>query len=366
MSDAETELPVEIRVSEAAEALVALHNLTGDYVRCDALEVGCAWFDKIQKASSPELQDLIARHRSVEGFAVAWFGLIGMAVEGPTSIDGLLACLEDASADDVWLQVLGLYNRSAPEPEVREAMLAAGHGQLEPLKRKLPDLDSHTRAHVTGVVRALDGDAERARSTIVRTLRLWHEDVFRDEWREIEPIVERDAAVKRRLAARMSAAELVEEATNGIELVPEIGVSRLLLIPTYLDRPWATTGRQLGTSIICYPVAEDALSPSEDDARMRRLLRLSKVLADENRLRAIRLLAETSCSLQELADHLGIRKSTMHHHLAALRSAGLLRIRMNEKRYSLRRNAVSELSALLDEYVGADPEARARRAPRRR
>jgi len=55
--------------------------------------------------------------------------------------------------------------------------------------------------------------------------------------------------------------------------------------------------------------------------------------------------------LQEIADEFGVAKTTMHHHLATLRTAGLVRAQSNDKLYSLRRNMLSEVSELLDAYL---------------
>jgi DNA-binding IclR family transcriptional regulator len=55
--------------------------------------------------------------------------------------------------------------------------------------------------------------------------------------------------------------------------------------------------------------------------------------------------------LQEFADEFGVAKTTMHHPLAALRTAGLVRVTSNDKVYSLRHNMLSEVSELLDVYL---------------
>ena len=65
---------------------------------------------------------------------------------------------------------------------------------------------------------------------------------------------------------------------------------------------------------------------------------------------------ESMKSLQELADYLGLAKSTMHHHLTILRSAGLVRVRMKgngDMHYSLRRDLIPDTAALLQGYLGA-------------
>ena len=83
---------------------------------------------------------------------------------------------------------------------------------------------------------------------------------------------------------------------------------------------------------------------------MQRVQRLAGVLSDRSRLVALRLLAGRQMTLQELADELGVRKSTMHHHLSLLRAAGLLRVPFGTKAYSLRREPLRELGVALNEF----------------
>ena len=72
----------------------------------------------------------------------------------------------------------------------------------------------------------------------------------------------------------------------------------------------------------------------------------------------LRALANSGATLQELADRFGLPKSTAHHHLAILRSAGLVRVTSDEThRYSVRRDVIPEAAGLLDAYLGETKEA---------
>ncbi len=57
------------------------------------------------------------------------------------------------------------------------------------------------------------------------------------------------------------------------------------------------------------------------------LLSFYKALADANRLKIVGLLAQRSYSVEELAALLGLRPSTVSHHLAKLSEAGLVSAR---------------------------------------
>lgn len=57
------------------------------------------------------------------------------------------------------------------------------------------------------------------------------------------------------------------------------------------------------------------------------LLQFFKVLADETRLKMVGILAGRECSVAELAAALGVREPTVSHHLAKLKTLGLVRMR---------------------------------------
>lgn len=343
---------LELCISEAAESLEGLHLAADPAVRYKDHEVGREWFDRARTAISPELTELLAPFSSLPGSYSAWCLLMTLVAEAPVDMRGFLGYLEAMPADDVWLHLLGFNLRHQPGPALREAMLGAGRGRLDPLVHLLEREDRASLKWLPPLVIVLGASAARAKATVLAAVGRWHTDVFSKQWPDIAPVLERDIEDKRRLAGEHSLSEVVEEATNGGEYVPEVGIDRLLLMPSYLSRPWVNHDRHRNTLVMLYPVGEEALAPSVEEARMQRILRLAKVLADESRLRALRRLAESPCTLQELADDLGLGKSTMHHHLAALRAAGLLRVRLYEKRYSLRIRPLSEVSGLLGDYLG--------------
>jgi biotin operon repressor len=64
------------------------------------------------------------------------------------------------------------------------------------------------------------------------------------------------------------------------------------------------------------------------------LVTFFKALADSNRLKIVGLLAEKSYSVEELAELLKLKPSTVSHHLSRLAEAGLVRAR-SESYYSV-------------------------------
>jgi len=195
----------------------------------------------------------------------------------------------------------------------------------------------------------VSSDGETMKGTLITLLWGWHEQVFRQEEARIRPILERDIAAKRKLQATVSAEQLVELATNGLVYGSEAGVRKVVLVPSFLSRPWNETLAHQDVKLMVYPAADESVMPNR--SAPLQLVRLYQALADERRLCILKLLKTRSYSLQELSDAFGVAKSTMHHHLGLLRTAGLVRIRDDEKQYSLRQEMLSRVSALLEDFL---------------
>lgn len=145
----------------------------------------------------------------------------------------------------------------------------------------------------------------------------------------------------------------VEKATNGIRMVPEQRTRRIVLAPSYFGRPYNSLTKVGDSTLVCYPIADSALGAGGRAAPPVATVRLYRALGDESRLRILRLLAERDRYLTELATDLDLSKPTVSHHLAQLRSAGLVTMteQGNLTYYTLRRDRVEqagpELSAFL-------------------
>ncbi len=123
-----------------------------------------------------------------------------------------------------------------------------------------------------------------------------------------------------------------------------------MLAPHLAARPWLLLCQHRDTRIICYPADE----PREAERDVQeRALALGRALADEARIRILRRLADGEASLNELTELTGLAKSTAHHHLGQLRTAGLVVIRGNARsyRYDLHADAVGDAGALLAELL---------------
>jgi DNA-binding transcriptional ArsR family regulator len=190
------------------------------------------------------------------------------------------------------------------------------------------------------------------RDRCLNVLRVW-DDVY---FQTVDPaILEGLAAHAEDLRTRLDCPPqaLIEEVTNGILVEPPTEPMTVTLIPQYHERPYNTDAPEQGGVIILYPA--DIVSPAEEMPAPA-LLRLTRALSDESRLRMLRFVADGPRTLTEVARFIGLSQPTVHHHLVQLRAAGLVRVHFvvaTPSRYSLRPHALEQLSDQLDRYLQA-------------
>jgi DNA-binding transcriptional ArsR family regulator len=343
---------LEIEASAAHEFLMTLH-LTVDDEKVNpeqAYEVGDEWFEMVREKAAPVLLNAI-KEAGADSCEI-WAHLLGLAYDcpAPRDVPGFLSYLEMIDPFELQLHMFGYYQRRfrihTPLDIILRAAQGEGEAQQQFLKTSFPEDAGWQRT----LLHLFAQDPLETKNQVLDILEQWYERVFRDMEPEIMPIIERDVEAKRTLSQSVSLERLVEVATNGFELVPEPGLRKVVLIPSYVDRPWNLPTEYQDAKIFIYPVADESVA--EDIATPPvRLVRLMKALADERRLRILKKLSTGSYSLQEIADDFGVAKTTLHHHLAILRSAGLVLVQSDERLYSLRQNGMPDINKILDSYL---------------
>ncbi|MGN7356306.1 ArsR/SmtB family transcription factor [Paenibacillus sp. SAF-054] len=196
-------------------------------------------------------------------------------------------------------------------------------------------------------------EAEGLKRHLLSLLKLWDVEVAAAEAETKSAILKRDLARIETWTKTCSPEEVVLRAA-GVEYQAEAGVSRVLLIPHVIYRPWTIEANMEGVQIFYYPVSNESLSADNDPYQPPgRLVQLYKALGDEKRLRALKLIAEKERSLKELTDLLGLGKTTVHHHLAILRGAGLVRVK--EGSYSWNTHSLNHQDCDLRSFLGLEP-----------
>jgi len=342
---AEPRLAVEVAAGDAFEALLSLYALGGDEEEAD-FEIGSGWFEEVRGRAPAGLLERLAE---IGDWSV-WMALIAEVsrLGAPYSMERLLEHLVGSDPVALRRSLIGVGVCQVEDRIPEEALDAAAAGEAE----AVAGADGWC-AKCPGLLRLLRMPPAESRDVLVGLLG--------EFWEEAAPVpegtvavLERDADHKRSLARRMDPEGLVEKATNGI--APGPGVEEVILVPSVIIRPWVLIVERNGTRIFCYSVAEENLG-GDPDAPPSWLVQFYKALGDERRLSILRRLAEGPASLGELVEHLDLAKSTVHHHVRQLRTAGLVRVTVGEDReYSLRTGAVPEAARLLEGFLGMDPQ----------
>jgi DNA-binding transcriptional ArsR family regulator len=216
---------------------------------------------------------------------------------------------------------------------------------LDELEERLPEWHRHGRM-------AILRDPEQTYERIAEGLKAWQRRFV-----EIEPrvtsILERDYDSRAGDRETLAPADLIERTTGGIRWLPEPGVRRVVLGPSYFSRPYNFVMAGGDWRFFGYPVSDDALDESDALNAPQSVVRLHRALGDATRLKILKLLASRDLYLTEIAQQLDLSKPTIKHHLAQLRAAGLVTITESGTvmYYSLRRNRLDDASAEIKRFL---------------
>lgn len=319
------ELRVRIDPSPAYDFLACLY-LLGGHETSLGFEVSPRWAAQARAALGPAL-------RADLSLLLPWRG----------RTMGLVGVMEHTPG----LPVREFIRRVAATPgeQILELMLAESLGDRQALPLLRAAIGGSGQA-VDAFLGAVHHEVDRrplrrlaalppaeAKARLVRLLREGYARVYAPREGEVLPLLEQAAAVLSRRASTASGSELVEHATGGFVIGPDVPVAGVVLAPTFYFRPYNLITAYHGVRVFIFPIE---ISPRQDAPP--EMVRYYKALADETRLRILRLLAGREMYLQEVAEALGVSHVTALHHMAVLRAAHLVQVveRENLKYYRLR------------------------------
>jgi DNA-binding transcriptional ArsR family regulator len=281
--------------------------------------------------------------------------LLGLVHEagGSHTVKQLLAHLRAVPATEVLIALIGgrlPALRTAEGQLLVKAALSGDAKAIGSLAARGHAGDSQTAK------RLLAMGAREVKRLTIEVVGRWDREVFGPMGDNAQALAD-DALARAKTGRGMSPHQLVDFATGGIDYEGEAGIDRVLLVPSIVTRPWITISEWDSTKIICYRAGLAGATASGEPTKD--MVLVYRALGDETRLRLLRELSAGDRRLAELAPALGLSKSTLHGHLAVLRSAGLIRLSLGaEKKYGLR-PGLPDLNRILAEYLG-----RGRRSPR--
>lgn len=322
---------LEVDWGLAYEALVGLGMFIGGEKE-SSYEVGAAWFKAARQNASPELRRL---SRAFKGCGHVLTGLAGLVRDSEgRSVAKFVARLRADRVAEVQRVMLG-HDRS--KVELVEAALRGDKAAKRQFLQQ-----SHARSIER---RILESDPRELAGQVADLVELWNRDIFAATAPSLEPGLRDSWRAVTRLKDQLPIERLIIRATRGVEYRLESWIHTVVLVPSQLNRPWVDLAEHRGTKIIFYPaVAAGEGSDSQ-------LADIYKALGDETRLRILRLMASGTTSLTDMAERLGLAKSTVHGHLLVLRGAGITRsvVGAGGKTYVL--NDRPDLNALFDTFL---------------
>ncbi|MEN8239620.1 MAG: winged helix-turn-helix domain-containing protein [Actinomycetota bacterium] len=361
-SQREAKVNLTVSYHSAIDLLLALW-IIGERMAGEGLadlDLGSDWFDDLEARMSDktrgDLEDV--------GTGDVWIGLVALLPEAGQggSVQDFLDFLGSYDPVDLRFRLSQCYDLF--DERYQDLIADAAEGKQGALDEflALEEFSKPSMARWAGTLRALLGmDPQQTKDKILGVLTAFQEDVFAQYEKAFRHNLESDFESKRAMTRRLSPQRVIEIATSGITLSGHHAARPIVLMPSMVARPWVVVSAGPDFNVYAYSVSDESLE-MDPDAPAPWLLKAFKALGDERRLRILRKLGESDASLAELSQEFDIGKSTLHHHLMLLRAAGLIGIHMGDtKRYSLRRDTMTEAASSLDYYL--DPKNRRKDSP---
>ncbi|WP_067837986.1 ArsR/SmtB family transcription factor [Amphibacillus sediminis] len=288
---------------------------------------------------------------------------------------GLQVELDFAEQHNTWKLILDLLHRDdfksldqflsyltdLTEEELKYYALPYLGPRLEAIKQKAVQGDKQAIAELTEQCgnhpffpKLMAFTCEQSQANLLnhidRLLRSWFDEVIKVNATNLEQILQQDRAEKEQMLVQLTDQQFIKWILAGSNYSPDSSVTKVCFIPQVIYRPWVIQTEQEGMQIFYYPVSDQHLLDHYDRYQPAfSMVQRYKALADENRLRLVKLIYENSRTLKELTDLVNLGKTTIHHHLALLRSARI--IRLVDRRYVINKDLIGIESEQLLYYL---------------
>ena len=296
---------------------------------------------------APDLGEALAQVGDTEG--EAWLNLLGVPLDAEArTAEDLLRAVDALDPVELRRHLLGRYAWSWCTLAGIDDIEAAARGDGAASARLLahPRYYAGHAAASLAVLLALDPAETRDRiaDAIAAGSRSLLGAGAHDDIRAAEQTA-------RLLLEEHPAMTAIERLTSGYRYVREPEAERVVLIPHLARTLPLVLAQHRSSRLIAYLATTDR--SSED-----RLLALGRALADPKRVEILALVGRRVGTAADLVAATGLTRSTVHHHLAQLRDAGLIALEGNARAYTYmpRREASDEAAALVAEVTGTEGE----------
>jgi DNA-binding transcriptional ArsR family regulator len=278
-----------------------------------------------------------------------WINLMSLVLEGarPHTAERSLARLAATDAELFHLAALGMRRRQLRALVSHDQAVAAIGGDRS--ARQAVRRAAGSDQMVISVSRwLLSNSSEHVQRTMLDLLTQWHATVA-PGWAasRLSSALDREVAAQRKRLGATGAVDVIRAVSGGLVYAPATGSRTTVLAPAPSVDPAVIVVDGVDCDLIVYsPLA--AAAPTSRD----RLLLMSRALGDDIRLQLLALLREGQQTATGLAGRLDMPRTTLIHHLALLRSAGLIRTEVlgNATYYTLLADAPEAMSRALHDF----------------
>jgi DNA-binding transcriptional ArsR family regulator len=284
-----------------------------------------------------------------------WINVLGLCLddESARTPTGMLDAFDRLAPEEVLRYLTGfyrrVYRRETPAAVMDAAIAGDRAARLEFRRTSFPETPEWrgTLRHL------LSAPAPEIAGEFRALLRRWHTLVFADDAAALAAAAARDVKALRQWAEGRPAEAVVEHACPGVTYVPEAGQTDVVLAPSIILRPGYAILDHRSANLFAYPamVGQRSAAPPE------RLVTLARAVGDRTRLRILRILADEPLGPYELADRLGMPRTTLLHHLSILRQANLIGLQVHDSAYHtyvVRDEHLGDLGRMLADFLRTD------------
>jgi DNA-binding transcriptional ArsR family regulator len=317
-----------------------------------SLDAGKAWVREVRALAGEELLGRVERYT-----LGTWAELATVALEAaePRGVGELLAAIDAIEPEAFRLRLLGADSAMTRSMVPDGAIEAAAAGDRA--ARASLHAGFGTKGAIrTAIDRVLDTPADELRADIRTTAADWAERVLVSLGPASLAAVERDVAARNAQLATDDPSTVVTQVTRGVTYEAPAWIDDVVIVPTVALRPFIVPMELRQTALFLCSVADESLE-TDPAAPPHRLIKAAAALGDERRLRILHLLRAEALTASEIAERLGVDRTSLHHHLGILRSAGLLAIRdegLSGWRYTVRDQGLRQVGPELDAYLRLD------------
>lgn len=343
--------PVRVVSGPAFELIAELLAFTSGPAR-PSLESGKAWIREVRTLGGPDLIRRVERWSFTVYAHVTSIALDAGPPYEPAHLGEAIRAMDPERLRRLLYGAESRHSRAMVSPGAFDRALAGDTAARAELRRVVGDSAADRQA----MDRLLQLPPESVRDDLAGIIDEWAARVLPAFWERAGALIERDVEPKEGLLHVTAPKDALRVFTNGVDVDPSEWADEIVVIPTLAVRPFIVPV-EIGTRlVIVCPVADESFD-SDPAAPPRRLVQVAAALGDELRLRVLHELAAGEATASELAERLTVDRTSLHHHLGILRSAGLVAVRaegVQSWRYSLRPESVAGAGAALAGYLGTD------------